>query len=291
MTDKPDHRRLLIGADPEVFTRMTRTGEYFAAYDMPGSKAKPSVTKYGAIQVDGCALEFNIQPAATKMEFLRNLHVTYADLVRALKEKHPDAQISVEPLANFDPDYFKKLPKEVKILGCDPDFDAYTLRENKMPKIKEPIRSAGGHIHVGWAEGLDPFNLEHMYECAAVTRQLDATLFIGSLMFDKDHSRRKLYGKPGSFRPKEYGVEYRVLSNRWVGRLGLSEWVYDTTMRALTWINEDRIVSEDDYIKDVLSAARKKPNVFYADVKEHKNAYNYLVGLGMPAIPEFLLTR
>jgi hypothetical protein len=283
-----DHRRLLIGADPEVFTRNVRTGQFFAAYDMPGNKAKPRPTQFGGMQVDGCALEFNILPAADKKEFLRNLHTTFADLKRELQAKHPEAEIAVVPMAEFNQSYFKRLPKEVKILGCDPDFNAYTLTENKMPKImSKPVRSAGGHVHIGWTEKMDPFNLEHMYECAAVTRQLDATLFIGSLMFDKNHERRELYGKPGAFRPKEYGVEYRVLSNSWIGRLDLSEWVYDTTMRALTWINEERIISEDDYIKDVLAAARKKPNVFYADTREQMNAYKYLVGLGMPEVPDY----
>lgn len=282
-----DHRRLLIGADPEVFVRNIRTGTYFAAFDMPGSKAKPRPTTHGGMQVDGCALEFNIHPAATKGEFIRNLHMTLADLKRELKDKHPNAEVVIEPMATFPESYFKKLPKHVKILGCDPDFNAYTLAENKMPKITKPIRSAGGHVHVGWAQGLDPFNMEHMYECAAVTRQLDATLFIGSLMFDRQHERRTLYGAPGAFRPKEYGVEYRVLSNKWIGRLDLTEWVYDTTMRALHWINEGRIISEDDYIKDILKAARKKPNVFYADAREQMNAYKYLVGLGMPEVPDY----
>lgn len=285
-----DRRYILIGADPEVFVRNSRTGEYIAAYGMPGSKAKPMPKTFGALQVDGCALEFNIHPAKNRNEFLRNLYMTYADLQNELQIRYAGCELVTKPLAEFKPDYWKTLPKEVKIMGCDPDFSAYTLRENKMPRVTKPVRSAGGHIHVGWATGVDPMNLNHMYECAAIVRQLDATLFLGSLMFDHEHRRRELYGKPGSFRPKEYGVEYRVLSNKWVSDSSLAGWVYDTTHKAIAWMNQDLIVSEDDYLKNCIQAALKKPHIFYADKREHKNAYKYLTGLGMPALPDEYVT-
>lgn len=280
-----DRRHILIGADPEVFVRNTRTGEFIAAYLMPGSKAKPFPKPFGALQVDGCALEFNIHPAKNRNDFLRNIYMTFSDLQKELNVKYEGYELVTEPLAEFKPEYWKQLPKDIKIMGCDPDYSAYTLRENKMPKVTAPIRSAGGHIHIGWTIGVDPSNLNHMYECAAIVRQLDATLFLGSLMFDHEHRRRELYGKPGAFRPKEYGVEYRVLSNKWLADSGLAAWVYDATHTAIGWMNKDLIVSEDDYLKNCIQAAMKKPNVFYADKREHRNAYKYLTAMGMPALP------
>jgi hypothetical protein len=52
-------------------------------------------------------------------------------------------------------------------------------------------------------------------------------------MWDKDATRRQLYGKAGAFRPKPYGMEYRVLSNRWLDSEPLMRWVYNTLQTAM----------------------------------------------------------
>ena len=48
-----------------------------------------------------------------------------------------------------------------------------------------------------------------------------------------DHTRRELYGMAGSFRPKSYGLEYRVLSNFWCFNPRYIEWVWDNVDRAI----------------------------------------------------------
>ena len=62
---------------------------------------------------------------------------------------------------------------------------------------------------------------------------MDATLGLASLLFDPDTKRRSLYGKAGAFRPKSYGVEYRVLSNRWIKGIPLMRYVYNLSFLAI----------------------------------------------------------
>ena len=45
--------------------------------------------------------------------------------------------------------------------------------------------------------------------------------------------RRELYGAPGSFRPKPYGMEYRPLSNAWLKNWDSVNTVYSITTRVL----------------------------------------------------------
>ena len=281
-----DQRRVLVGADPEVFVRSTETGLPFAAYMMPGSKAKPWPTKYGALQVDGCALEFNILPAKNKAEFMTHLYHTQSELINVLKERVPNAELAYLPLVEFDKEYFKGLPAHVKQMGCDPDYNAYTLEENPSPKSKQPVRTAGGHIHVGFTKDADPANLEHMIECSVIAKQLDACLFIPSMLWDDDNRRRAVYGRPGAFRAKEYGVEYRVLSNAWVAKPALAGWVYDATIAGMKLLADGYYFGNDDVVQDTIQQAQKNPDKFTKDRALHEDMYHYMIGSGLPVLPD-----
>jgi hypothetical protein len=47
----------------------------------------------------------------------------------------------------------KAAPEEAKELGCEPDLDAYTMKENPKPNANTNMRTASGHIHIGLEEG------------------------------------------------------------------------------------------------------------------------------------------
>lgn len=89
-----------------------------------------------------------------------------------------------------------------------------------------------------------------------VTQQLDFYLGLPSLLFDNDNKRRQMYGQPGSYRPKPYGVEYRVLSNKWLESDTLKRWVFRNTHAAFRsvkknnladrWGNPSRVFRDND---------------------------------------------
>jgi len=218
--------KVLVGADPELFMRHSDTGEFVSAHGrVPGTKYEPFKVPNGAIQIDGTALEFNIDPAHSVQEFVANIKS-----VRATLESYvPGYNVVAEPVANYEPDYWLyEVPPEAQTLGCDPDFNGWTEEQNPSPNPgTKPFRTASGHIHIGWTDGADCFDKHHYLECAKMARQMDYYLGIHSLIWDKDDTRRSLYGKAGAFRPKPYGVEYRVLSNRWLESEDLMAWVYN----------------------------------------------------------------
>lgn len=218
-----------LGCDPEFFVK--RDGKFVAAHNLvPGTKVAPFKVDKGAVQVDGCALEFNIEPATNADEFVNNTRT----VLKQLLDMVPDYEAAFEPVANFDPDYFATVPDEAKELGCEPDYNAYTGTTNPRPEGDRPFRTASGHIHIGWTNDVDPYDPVHFADCCEVVKQLDYSLGLASLLWDTDNTRRSLYGKAGAFRPKSYGVEYRVLSNRWLASDALMKWVFNRTTESLT---------------------------------------------------------
>lgn len=223
---------ITIGCDPELF--VTQAGKFRSAWGLiPGTKEKPHPVKDGAVQVDGMALEFNIDPVRTADDFVSKIN----SVMGQMKEMIPaDYDFAVVPSAKFNGNHFRIQPEEAKELGCTPDFNAYTMRENEKPDNKTTMRTAAGHIHIGFlpeGQEVDPNSDEHMTRCATLVKQLDFYLGLPSIAFDKDKQRRKMYGAGGCFRPKPYGVEYRVLSNAWLLSEDRMRFVFDNTIRAV----------------------------------------------------------
>ena len=219
--------QIQIGADPEFFLK--RKGSFINAHAMvPGTKAAPHPVEDGAVQVDGMALEFNINPADKPELFVQNINSVLGQLRDMIPE---DFDFAFEAVAHFDKAYMDEQPKESLELGCDPDFDAYSDSQNCQPDHTIPMRTAAGHVHIGWREGES--DAQHMAECQAIVKQLDYILGVPSLVIDRNIERREMYGKAGCYRPKPYGTEYRVLSNFWLQSPALMEWVFNSTKQGV----------------------------------------------------------
>jgi hypothetical protein len=272
--------KILVGCDPELF--MFREGRPVSAHGViKGTKHEPFKVRHGALQVDGTALEFNIDPAESLGEWMSNIDVVLEQL-RAMVPA--DADIIAEPVAEYGFEYMKELPREAVELGCDPDFNAWKEGSvNEKPNVDAPFRTGSGHVHIGWSQGEDVYDPFHYSACILATKQLDFSLGLGSLLFDKDVKRRQLYGSAGSFRPKSYGVEYRVLSNAWLRERSLREWVFNTTKKAIKDLMEDNYYG--NILKNVdVEAAISKGNEYISD----NTIRSYLDRLGIDHSDSFL---
>ena len=206
-----------IGADPEIFVK--RNGEAFSAHGLiPGTKKDPHPVAGGAVQIDGTALEFNIDPTDYRdfESFNRNVVGVMSQLTKMVKKQDTKLTLNLSSVQDYTEAYLAAVPDTAKELGCDPDYCAYTLLENPRPDNTAPFRTAAGHLHVGWGAGIPVENKEHMEICADFVKMCDATVGLFMTCLDREPRRRELYGKAGAFRPKSYGVEYRTPSNAWL---------------------------------------------------------------------------
>jgi len=91
---------LTVGADPEVFVK--QGGKFVSAHGLvQGTKEEPFVVDKGAVQVDGMALEFNIDPAKNAKEFSDNIRV----VMDILDGMVPDHELVPTPTATFGKKY------------------------------------------------------------------------------------------------------------------------------------------------------------------------------------------
>lgn len=241
--------QLLLGADPEVFVR--QGGQPISAFNMiPGTKEEPFPTGKGAVQVDGMALEYNINPADTEEVFVDHIQSVLGELSAMIPQ---DCELDISPTTFFDEDYLKKQPEAARILGCDPDFNAYTGEMNESPEPHKSMRTAAGHVHLGWtdAQTTDKGGI-HFQSCCRLVKQLDYGLGLLGVLYDPDTKRKEMYGMPGAFRPKPYGVEYRVLSNWWINQETYIRLVYKHSRMAF-----DDFLNGLDYYQKFGDSARE----------------------------------
>lgn len=255
--------KLLIGADPELF--VSENGKLVSCHGLlPGTKANPHRVECGAVQVDGMAAEFNIDPAADEETFITNLNTVQNALVELLGGRSLEAI----PVAHFGHEYIQSQPEEARELGCEPDYNAWNDGDvNPRPNVEAPFRTASGHIHLGWKEDSLDFG-----EAIVVTKQMDFFLGLESLFWDDDKERRSLYGAAGCMRPKSYGVEYRVLSNAWLRTEALCRKVFQLAHRGFEALDKgDFLFEKYDNIEQTINNS---------DVEEARRMLNDYYGAG-----------
>jgi len=227
--------KFTIGCDPELFIK-DKYGHYKSAVDLiGGSKWAPlKLDEDGhAILEDNVALEFNIAPAANVVAFKNSIHKVLDHFRKIL----PDYVLDNTSAVSF-PEEELNTP-QAQEFGCEPDFNAWTKQTNPKPNAADQnLRSCGGHIHVG-ADIAQKMPIE-------VIKAMDLFLGVPSIRLDNGVLRRELYGKAGCFRKKDYGVEYRTLSNFWIFDNDLIEWAYNGTQRALNFIEGGHTINDED---------------------------------------------
>lgn len=170
---------------------------------------------HGFISRDGCSLEVNFDSGDTcRDRIIPAIGQTLYDFLKDHKDKY---SLVAWPIREIPRGVLRDAPEDVFMSGCEPDINAYTGEFSYEEEFENNIRYAGGHLHFGntTLAGMTDEELR------GVVKWLDihvAIPFILSIRHNKpllkaERIRRKVYGKAGSYRRKEYGLEYRVLSS------------------------------------------------------------------------------
>lgn len=188
-----------IGTDLEYAVRHKLTANLIPAGVLPirGTKGNPEPLAFGGVEIDCCAVETTPNPATNEDDFVKNILGTLEEI----KQRYPEHTFVTKPSHYFDKRLLMRTPQAM-VMGCSPDFNAWTGQMNQKPNPPDGLRSFGGHVHVEGGE-------------VQTIKAMDLVLGMWSVIHDSDTERRKIYGKAGAYRNKPYGVEYRVLSNFW----------------------------------------------------------------------------
>ncbi len=207
---------LKVGADPELFVKKDGKVSSFAGV-LGYNKIKKLETGEGCrLQEDNVLLEFDIDPCTSLKEFkgLMDNSINICD--RVAKEKGYELALGISSY-NFTPKEIASFPNSAKEFGCSADMNALTGAFNPTPTPRQGLRTAGGHVHIGYTDLLktdNPAVIERSKYKAGVL--CDYLMGLPSLLEDNDTLRRSLYGAAGAVRLKDYGIEYRTLSNYWI---------------------------------------------------------------------------
>lgn len=257
-------KNVKLGADPELF--LSKNGEIISAEGyIGGSKNAPKIiSKKGhAIQEDNVMIEFNIPPCTTQNDFLNEINYVKEYLNQLAKVYNCELDFSAS--AELNSKYLKTA--QARQFGCEPDLNVYLKEVNEPPKSNGNLRSCGGHLHVGY----DNPTIE---TSELIVKAMDVTLGLHSVSLDEDFRRKEMYGKAGCFRFKDYGVEYRTLSNFWIKNDNLIKWAYNGAMKAIELVNSKEIYgiidSFEDDIKDVIDNSKVKDSKLLINKIENK---------------------
>lgn len=242
--------KVQIGSDPELFIVNTKTDKVVSAIGLIPGKKKDAYRPAGmhkgyGVQIDNILAEFNIPPVRSANDFIHHINYMKDYIRNYVKEKNPD--LDIRCVGSQHVPYDQLVGEEACQFGCDPDYNAYTEDVNPKPCGETTdLRSAGVHIHVSY-DNPNVIQSIHLVKC------MDLFLGVPSVLLDPDKERRQLYGKAGSFRLVNYGVEYRTMSGYFISSNEMIKFLFEQTMKAINWASAGMPLPDPDVIQKTIN--------------------------------------
>lgn len=262
---------LTIGSDPEFF--FSQDGQVYPAklaFEAAGFPERIP-TMFGKVIVDGAAIELNPMPGPPDEVFM-NTHALLEFAVYEI-ESNVDQNLEIVPEMPIDLKWAEQ-DEDLAVFGCDPDESIWgrELRPDTIDAAKHPYRYAGFHIHIG----LTDWDYDHI-------KLMDYTIGLATMAIadGTDAKRREIYGKPGVYRPQNWGLEYRTPSNVLLQSPPYTKFAYEVTH--LVMQNPKMLESFIALIpEEVLQAS-----LVSTDSEKARRFYNLIsTSVGLPPLPK-----
>lgn len=286
---------VLLGGDPEFFFAkdgeiigsekvLTNDGIHIKNTDNM-HRYHPEDVVDSQFVIDGVQAELHPRPATCRALLGNEIASCFRNLSKMMQEKGVTADFS--QCVEVSQKEMDTLSEKNKVFGCAPSLNAYEGGESKItvdPKVYRG-RAAGGHIHIGNSYSMYLTNPEYREQFRAayelnkdfnnpwmtanrldkalktseiIVPVLDIVLGNTCVLIDRNPAnveRRKVYGKAGEHRIKDYGIEYRVLSNFWLRSYQLMSFVTGLCRFAVHLVEQSK--PENDYVKALFDAVSR----------------------------------
>lgn len=241
-----------IGSDPEMV--ILQGGKPVCSIPVLENRGKDDKIDLGdgaTIYYDNALCEGTIKPADNAEGLVESFRDLFTKASIYLKPKN--AQIAAIASVDFPIQSLESYPAAM-MFGCDPEADMWEKCECPPPFCPPDsgFRSAGGHIHIGrkdYKTADESAFLIDINSKVRVIRAMDVIVGTALTAIENDPSapaRKQLYGKPGRARyALPYGVEYRTPSNGWTAMPEKVKLIFDMTMFALDFAQENANMLDD----------------------------------------------
>jgi hypothetical protein len=275
-----------IGADPEVFV-LNRNENCIISGDTMLQKSGVDL-QWGNIGSDGLAIEIRPNPVEVVDPFYvyndsAALMYNIADIEKMFLQNFTFAEFIKKPLIPVTKEILETAGEDANRFGCEPDIDVYLQQQcNEKDASQIMVRTAGGHIHIGFHENNPVFNsIEPFIEMQeTIIKLFDIAISLPLMTCEsiEGFKRRALYGQPGAYRIQKWGIEYRTLGNNLF--YNNSDLIYSSALAILGKIsnnvkegekmlnNANDIIKEDEVVAAIMGkhtvSAKKITELRYA---------------------------
>lgn len=220
------------GADPEFILCKKNCPEEIVLFSSEYTDNYFGISE-AEVGADYGLLEFRVQPAKSVKIFLKNLNDIHNEFESRFKKdnitilekeaiiyNHKKMRVLESLYKGKDINYGMNRGKDVSVWsggndsilsGIETGVTLNAYDNIAFNKFNDELLTAGGHIHIGGSM----IKILSMAQLKQFIMKLDDTILpvCSSLETEAGILRRTVYGSPGEFRIKEYGIEYRSPSN------------------------------------------------------------------------------